>query len=285
MKASVLAPIVALGVAFASSASAQENLVQNGSFEQGTYAQHTNGQWADVPPATVTGWTSTGLANWHNGAAFQPIPEGNLVMDLENGGFCFGGQRATLSQTITTVPGKSYDFVFLAAKPIDGSACSGQSVHNVRASVNGVPHDFAVSPSWHMALSWELKQVTFTATSSSTTLEFSSPDGDTNGYWGVILDDVTVVMAESSRDDDNDGVANSADLCAASVGTLVNAEGCAIAQLCPCSGPATGGSWRNHGAYVSCTARTAGAFVEAELLTPEQVGPIVSTAARNTCGK
>lgn len=58
-----------------------------------------------------------------------------------------------------------------------------------------------------------------------------------------------------------------------------------IDELCPCAGPLSGGTWKNHGGYVSCVAQTAGAFVQQGLLTGAEKGAIVSAAARSKCGK
>ncbi|MDH3976008.1 MAG: thrombospondin type 3 repeat-containing protein [Deltaproteobacteria bacterium] len=88
-------------------------------------------------------------------------------------------------------------------------------------------------------------------------------------------------------DIDGDGVENSADLCADTPqGVIVDSSsGCSIAQLCPCEGPqGTTVSWRNHGKYVSCTARTAESFVELGLITEAEKDAIVSVAAESTCG-
>ena len=45
-------------------------------------------------------------------------------------------------------------------------------------------------------------------------------------------------------------------------GQVVNAEGCSIAQICPCDGP-----WQNRAAYVACVARTANDFREDGLIS------------------
>ena len=74
-------------------------------------------------------------------------------------------------------------------------------------------------------------------------------------------------------DNDNDGVPNDADSCQGTpAGAPVNTQGCAIAQLCPCTA-----MWKNHGAYVSCVAHAAKGFVENEA--------VVAKAARSSCGK
>ena len=88
-------------------------------------------------------------------------------------------------------------------------------------------------------------------------------------------------------DVDGDAVANANDSCAATpLGAVVDAAtGCSIDQLCPCDGP-RGQSipWRNHGQYVSCVARSAGAFFDQHLIAAAQKDAITSSAAQSNCG-
>ena len=42
--------------------------------------------------------------------------------------------------------------------------------------------------------------------------------------------------------------------------------------------------WKNHGKFVSCTAKSAESFVEANLITEEEKDAIVSDAAQSDCG-
>jgi hypothetical protein len=87
-------------------------------------------------------------------------------------------------------------------------------------------------------------------------------------------------------DQDFDGVPDAADLCPDTpVGTIVNANGCSIAQLVPCDGPATGGAWKNHGQYVSSVAHAANEFLQQGLITASQRSAIVSQAAHSDCAK
>lgn len=89
-------------------------------------------------------------------------------------------------------------------------------------------------------------------------------------------------------DDDRDGdnVLNSADVCAfTEPGLLVDPAGCTIEQLCPCEGPiGASGGWKNHGKYVSCTAKSAEHFVELGLISEAEKDAIVSEAAQSDCG-
>jgi hypothetical protein len=61
---------------------------------------------------------------------------------------------------------------------------------------------------------------------------------------------------------------------------VVNAQGCAIADLCPCGNP-----WKNHGAYVACVTRTAETFVAAGVITSAEKDALVAQAAHSACGK
>jgi hypothetical protein len=86
-------------------------------------------------------------------------------------------------------------------------------------------------------------------------------------------------------DADGDGIPDSLDQCPATpAGSIVDANGCSIDQIAPCSGPASGGTWKNHGQYVSAVAQAAEAFLEQGLITAEQADEIVGQAAQSTCG-
>jgi len=87
-------------------------------------------------------------------------------------------------------------------------------------------------------------------------------------------------------DADGDGVADSLDQCPGTpAGEIVDAEGCSIDQLAPCSGPASGGAWKNHGQYVSTVARVVEAFLAQGLISAEQAEEIVTQATQSQCGK
>jgi hypothetical protein len=82
-------------------------------------------------------------------------------------------------------------------------------------------------------------------------------------------------------DADGDGVPDERDQCAdTSPGSLVNAHGCSIAQLCPCDGP-----WRNHAEYVDCVVHHAWQFFRDGLITADQRRAIVRDAAQSDCGR
>jgi hypothetical protein len=86
-------------------------------------------------------------------------------------------------------------------------------------------------------------------------------------------------------DADGDGVADSLDQCPNTPpNTIVNADGCSIDQLAPCSGPASGGTWKNHGEYVSAVAQAAEQFLAQGLISQDEEDAIVGAAAQSSCG-
>jgi len=86
-------------------------------------------------------------------------------------------------------------------------------------------------------------------------------------------------------DEDLDGVADSLDQCPGTpAGAIVDANGCSIDQIAPCSGPASGGTWKNHGQYVSTVAHTVEEFLEQDLISEDQAEEIISQAAQSDCG-
>jgi hypothetical protein len=87
-------------------------------------------------------------------------------------------------------------------------------------------------------------------------------------------------------DTDGDGVPDSLDQCPNTpAGATVDATGCSIDQIAPCSGPASGGTWKNHGQYVSAVAEAAQAFVAQALISADEADEIIAQAAQSDCGR
>ena len=103
-------------------------------------------------------------------------------------------------------------------------------------------------------------------------------------YCTSMLANITSISAVITRDADGDGVPDANDKCTGSSGA-VNADGCTIDQLVPCTGPAGGGTWRNHGAYVAEVARVAQLFVAAGLITSAEKDAIMAAAGAGGCGR
>jgi hypothetical protein len=82
-------------------------------------------------------------------------------------------------------------------------------------------------------------------------------------------------------DFDGDGVSNDRDQCPDTLpGAVVNADGCSLAQLCPCEGP-----WQNHARYIFCVIRHAWEFYRQGLVTAAERREIILAAARSNCGR
>jgi len=87
-------------------------------------------------------------------------------------------------------------------------------------------------------------------------------------------------------DADADGVPDAQDACPdTAADAIVDAQGCSIDQLVPCDGPASGGTWKNHGEYVSTFSHVVSEFVAQGLISRNGKGQLVSQAARSNCGK
>lgn len=82
-------------------------------------------------------------------------------------------------------------------------------------------------------------------------------------------------------DSDGDGIPDYLDQCPDTIaGSLVNSNGCSIADLCPCEGP-----WKNHGQFEHCVKEAAKDFERAGLITKQQRHEIEKAAKESDCGK
>lgn len=176
------------------SASAHANLITNGSFELGTFSPvSVNNSWVTVAngQSNITGWSVGAVAvDWHNTTEFQPMADGFKAVDLNLTGQA--GQTGTLSQTFATDAGSWYDLSFWLAGPGLGLVNPRQVLVDV-AGLDDVV--FQQTASLETSLVWGLQSLTFQALSSSTTLSFAS--ANSNGYWGALIDNVSVTAAST----------------------------------------------------------------------------------------
>lgn len=98
-------------------------------------------------------------------------------------------------------------------------------------------------------------------------------------YVWVVMDRNSQYAVGLTVDRDGDGVPMRNQCPTTAIGQLVDANGCSVADYCPCEG-----SRRNHGAYVRCGAQTGGRFVSTGLMTERDKGALVSAGARSSCG-
>jgi len=100
---------------------------------------------------------------------------------------------------------------------------------------------------------------------------------------GVVVESYGfLISAESGEcDSDGDGVPDERDACPNTPpDAIVNGDGCAIVQLCPCAGP-----WQNHAEYVECVIRRSWEYYREGIITADQRGAIIHEAGQSECGR
>lgn len=159
------------------------NLLVNGSFEQGPWL----GTYLPLDPG------STAINNWVvtrgqiDLVIYWSSYAGDRSIDL-NGSPGRGG----IAQTFPTTVGTTYRVVFaLAGNPENEPGASTIRHMGVSAAGSSVQYTFDVAGKSIENMGWQLKTWTFTATGSSTTLEFYSLDSPTS-WFGPAIDNVSV---------------------------------------------------------------------------------------------
>ncbi|MFN9420950.1 MAG: DUF642 domain-containing protein, partial [Pirellula sp.] len=152
------------------------NLVNDGRFLNGTitgpFQTYSSGQ-------SIGGWTvasgSADLLGTYLGAS----PSGGRSVDL------FGTSHGTISQSLTTVIGNTYQVRYVLS-------ANNSTTVSMQVSAAGVTQSESVTVSGAHSLAnpeWQERFFTFTATSTSTNLQFQSLTGSSTG---VFLADVSV---------------------------------------------------------------------------------------------
>src|SRR6185369_8892441 len=195
-------------VSISAMAQANNNLVQNGSFEAGYEATtqvnggwpSNHGLWAPIGYAgatdTIPGWTiSGGGVDWHDSDSSVPnsmvAANGDRLVDLNSSWYSAPG---AISQAIATIPGVSYTLSFsysghpysgcyFGPKPMQASAGSASTVVSADPLAEGYLDSTNI---WHAA------SVSFTASSSSTVISFESLEND-GTCAGPLVDNVKVM--------------------------------------------------------------------------------------------
>lgn len=177
--------LTALGTATTPASAA---LIINGSFEEGDFGGAPS--FRRLPPASteLTGWAIGGVGvDWHNAVEMNFPHSGDKVLDLHlDGG---AGGHGTLSQSFATMPGSLYELSFFLAGP--GINFGFPNPRSVIVDIAGVQQTFSTPASPNTDIQWGGHQLLFTAVDTTTTLTFSSPH-DGQGFWGPVLDDVSV---------------------------------------------------------------------------------------------
>jgi choice-of-anchor C domain-containing protein len=141
---------------------------QNGSFEAGP-PNPCNTFNIPAGDTRITGWTvSVGNIDWESGppCGWQPS-SGNNSLDLVGTGGIGG-----IQQTFDTVPGATYQVQFDLA----GNYAALPVVKPLAVTINGVTTNFTFDTTGRgqFNMGWTTKTIVFTATSTSSTINFVS---------------------------------------------------------------------------------------------------------------
>jgi hypothetical protein len=184
----ILAPVVA-----------SANLVTNGSFENGNFVNNTGQDTMDLPMGStaMTGWTTTvAELAWigPNNPFDLTAANGNYFLDLT--GYHDSAPYAGVAATsITTVSGQQYQISF----DVGSSTMYDPEQPGVTIKIDGATADTVFAPVTGSDV-WTTFSFDFTATSTSTTLEFDgmSPDNNLDNLAYIGLDNVNVTAVPES---------------------------------------------------------------------------------------
>jgi choice-of-anchor C domain-containing protein len=180
----VVAGSVILAVLLVGHQALGDQLVVNGSFEQGP--DPTINPWVTTFYAgsnAITGWVVTSGSIDCLYSDYWLASDGERVLDLN--GLSAGG----ISQTFATTPGQSYEVLFDQS----GNPEAGSRISQMRVLAATQSADFQFDTTGHSAtdMGWATRSWTFTAADVSTALEFVSLDYS-NPRFGPALDNVRI---------------------------------------------------------------------------------------------
>jgi choice-of-anchor C domain-containing protein len=169
---------------------ATQNLLSNGSFEQGP-AIPSGASYVTIPAGSsaLTGWTVTGQNVDYIGPGWA-VAHGVRAIDLD-GDNALGG----VQQGFSTIPGRTYVVSFALA----GNPGGPPTIKQLRFSVDGQVHDLTFDSTGRSFpdLGWQRRSFVFVASGSTATVSFVSRSPARNSY-GALIDDVVVVSQPPS---------------------------------------------------------------------------------------
>lgn len=164
----VLGALAGLLLAF----NAQANLIVNGGFEDNAVA---SGNWAYFSSSSVNGWEGDNIEIWNNFGGVV-APEGKQHAELN--AHPFDGTLFSIYQNFATVVGQTYDVSFFYSARVDSNEQFSFSAGSLAVLLND-----------HVVGSWKQFTGSFVATSTLSTITFTSSNTST---YGNFLDDVVV---------------------------------------------------------------------------------------------
>jgi len=167
----------------------------NGSFESGAYADGGSGfEQLNAGDTSLTGWNvDAGSVDWIG--TYWPAQDGGMSIDMS------GSDAGTISQTLATTIGNSYNVAFY----LSGNPAGPPTVKTLDLSATGgtVGHySFDTAGSTLANMNWTAVSYSFTATGTSTTLTFVST---TPGAYGPAIDNVVVTETVPTKSDCKQG--------------------------------------------------------------------------------
>jgi hypothetical protein len=125
---------------------------------------------------------------------------------------------------------------------------------------------------------------TYVLVLSASPINDQPADADGDGLADA-QDNCPTVANGDQTDSDGDGVGDACDQCLGTTGGLVTQQGCSVAQLCPCEGPATGQQWESPTDYLRCTARATRSFRRNGQMSRAESLDVLRRASRSGCGR
>jgi len=187
MKSSHLIPIficaISASVIGSTHSRASPILLTNGSFEFGPPPEFDSFQTEAAGSTNITGWlVNSGDVDWIFNY-WQPS-DGQRSLDMN------GNMPGSISQTIQTTPGTSYQIEFdLAGNPDWGTTKTlrvAAGNYTQGYSFDSTPHSLA-------NMGWARQTMLFMASDHETTIEFGSTTDIGTGVYGPALDNVSVM--------------------------------------------------------------------------------------------
>ena len=169
--------------------------ISNGSFETGASDPGVFTTLSSGDDTTIPGWKVTSGTVDYIGNYWQ---SSNGVRDLDMSGLSPGA----ISQTFSTIVGHVYTVTFDMAGNPDGLPV----VKTLDVDAGDAPTSYTFDTTGHTrsAMGWASKTFTFTATTSNTTLTFTSA-GDNNTFYGAALDNIAVKDSTTKETCKNNG--------------------------------------------------------------------------------
>ena len=181
--------VICVTMAFGILGSAHANLILNSGFEipdvSGSWVTYSSGSVpADFEWTIAVDWINHINTNWQGVSGTPNLDGFDQSVDID--------AAAELSQSISTTPGNTYRLRFAYSHNYRASQSTGYV--NIIGSTDllseTIVHDI---PNSSLDMKWLTFEDTFIADSSNVTLTFTGdPDNGPNGFYGFVVDDVSV---------------------------------------------------------------------------------------------